>query len=74
MDLLSGNIWISNRSVNFVTMFTELVGDPVKDSALLAEVSPVLHTDKIKTPFDFYKAAEKFLAKYLSASGTEAKK
>ena len=55
-------------------MFTELVGDPVKDSALLAEVSPVLHADKIKTPFEFYKAAEKFLAKYLSASGTEAKK
>ena len=31
-------------------MFQELVGDPVKDSALLAEVSPALHADKIKTP------------------------
>jgi dipeptidyl aminopeptidase/acylaminoacyl peptidase len=31
-------------------MFQELVGDPIKDSALLAEVSPALHADKIKTP------------------------
>lgn len=31
-------------------MFTELVGDPVKDSALLASVSPVFHVDKIKAP------------------------
>ncbi|MBP6214911.1 MAG: S9 family peptidase [Chitinophagaceae bacterium] len=31
-------------------MFYELVGDPVKDSALLAEVSPAFHADKIKAP------------------------
>ena len=31
-------------------MFYEMVGDPVKDSLLLSEVSPVLHADKIKTP------------------------
>lgn len=29
-------------------MFYEMVGDPVKDSLLLADVSPVLHADKIK--------------------------
>ena len=34
----------------YKAMFAELVGDPVKDSALLAEVSPALHADKIKTP------------------------
>ncbi|MCO6496811.1 MAG: prolyl oligopeptidase family serine peptidase [Chitinophagaceae bacterium] len=27
-----------------------MVGDPVKDSLLLAAASPVLHADKIKTP------------------------
>ncbi|MDZ7634188.1 MAG: S9 family peptidase [Bacteroidales bacterium] len=31
-------------------MMYEMVGDPVKDSLLMAEVSPVLHADKIKTP------------------------
>jgi dipeptidyl aminopeptidase/acylaminoacyl peptidase len=31
-------------------MFYEMVGDPVKDSLLMAEASPVLHADKIKTP------------------------
>jgi dipeptidyl aminopeptidase/acylaminoacyl peptidase len=31
-------------------MFYEMVGDPVKDSLLLSEASPVLHADKIKTP------------------------
>lgn len=31
-------------------MFYEMIGDPVKDSLLLAEVSPVLHADRIKTP------------------------
>ncbi|MBN1596934.1 MAG: S9 family peptidase [Bacteroidales bacterium] len=30
--------------------FYELVGNPVDDSLLLAEVSPVLHADKIKAP------------------------
>ncbi|HLG40956.1 MAG TPA: S9 family peptidase [Chitinophagaceae bacterium] len=34
----------------YKAMFQELVGDPVKDSALLAEVSPALHADKIKAP------------------------
>ena len=34
----------------YKAMFYELVGDPVKDSALLAEVSPVFHVDKIKVP------------------------
>jgi dipeptidyl aminopeptidase/acylaminoacyl peptidase len=34
----------------YVAMWNELVGDPVKDSLLLAEVSPALHADKIKTP------------------------
>ncbi len=31
-------------------MFHELVGDPVKDSVLLAEASPVLHSERIKAP------------------------
>ena len=34
----------------YKAMFYEMVGDPVKDSALLAEVSPALHAGKIKTP------------------------
>lgn len=34
----------------YKAMFYELVGDPVKDSALLAEVSPALHAGKIKAP------------------------
>src|SRR6476469_9707423 len=34
----------------YIAMWNELVGDPVKDSLLLAEVSPALHADKIKTP------------------------
>ena len=31
-------------------MMYEMVGDPVKDSVLLAEVSPVYHVDQIKAP------------------------
>jgi dipeptidyl aminopeptidase/acylaminoacyl peptidase len=31
-------------------MFYEMVGDPVKDSLFLAEVSPALHADRIKVP------------------------
>jgi dipeptidyl aminopeptidase/acylaminoacyl peptidase len=31
-------------------MMYEMVGDPVKDSVLLAEASPVFHVDKIKVP------------------------
>jgi len=31
-------------------MFYEMVGDPVKDKALLEEVSPVFHVDQIKAP------------------------
>jgi len=31
-------------------MFYEMVGDPVKDSILLREASPVFHVDKITTP------------------------
>lgn len=34
----------------YKAMFYEMVGDPVKDSVLLAEVSPVKHAGKIKTP------------------------
>ena len=34
----------------YLAMWYELVGDPVKDSVLLAEASPALHADKIKTP------------------------
>jgi len=34
----------------YLDMFHEMVGDPAKDSALLAEASPVFHVDKIKTP------------------------
>jgi dipeptidyl aminopeptidase/acylaminoacyl peptidase len=34
----------------YKAMFYEMVGDPVKDSLLLAEVSPALHADKIKSP------------------------
>ncbi len=34
----------------YKAMFQELVGDPVKDSALLAEVSPALHSERIKVP------------------------
>jgi dipeptidyl aminopeptidase/acylaminoacyl peptidase len=33
-----------------VQMFHEMIGDPVKDSLLMREVSPVYHVDKIKTP------------------------
>lgn len=31
-------------------MMHEMVGDPVKDSVLMKEASPVFHVDKIKTP------------------------
>lgn len=34
----------------YKAMFYEMVGDPVKDSALLAAASPVLHAGNIKTP------------------------
>jgi len=34
----------------YLDQFYEMVGDPVKDSMLLAEGSPVLHVDKIKVP------------------------
>jgi dipeptidyl aminopeptidase/acylaminoacyl peptidase len=34
----------------YKAMFQELVGDPVKDSVLLAEASPALHADRIKAP------------------------
>ncbi len=34
----------------YLAMWQELVGDPAKDSLLLAEASPALHSDKIKTP------------------------
>ena len=34
----------------FMAMMYEMAGDPVKDSLLLAEVSPALHVDKIKAP------------------------
>jgi dipeptidyl aminopeptidase/acylaminoacyl peptidase len=34
----------------YIAMFNELVGNPVKDSLLLADASPALHADKIKTP------------------------
>ncbi len=34
----------------YLDQFYEMVGDPVKDSILFAEASPVLHADKIKVP------------------------
>jgi dipeptidyl aminopeptidase/acylaminoacyl peptidase len=34
----------------YKAMFYEMVGDPVKDSALLAAASPVFHAGNIKTP------------------------
>jgi dipeptidyl aminopeptidase/acylaminoacyl peptidase len=34
----------------FRQMFYEMVGDPKKDSLMLAEVSPVFHADKIRCP------------------------
>ena len=34
----------------YKAMFHEMVGDPVKDSLLLAAASPVLHAGNIKTP------------------------
>lgn len=34
----------------YLDQFHEMVGDPVKDSLLFAEASPVLHADKIKVP------------------------
>jgi dipeptidyl aminopeptidase/acylaminoacyl peptidase len=34
----------------YLDQFYEMVGDPKKDSLLLASASPVLHADKIKTP------------------------
>lgn len=34
----------------YLDQFHEMVGDPVKDSLLLAEASPALHADNIKVP------------------------
>lgn len=34
----------------YLEMMTEMVGDPVADSVMLAEVSPVYHVDKIQCP------------------------
>ena len=34
----------------YLDQFHEMVGDPVKDSLLLREASPVFHADKIKAP------------------------
>ncbi len=34
----------------YLEMFHEMVGDPKKDSLLLAEASPVFHADRIKAP------------------------
>ena len=34
----------------YLAQWYEMVGDPVKDSLLMAEASPVLHADKIKVP------------------------
>lgn len=34
----------------YLDQFHEMVGDPKKDSLLLASASPALHADKIKTP------------------------
>lgn len=34
----------------FLDQFHEMIGDPKQDSLLLAEVSPVFHADRIKTP------------------------
>ncbi len=34
----------------YLDQFHEMVGDPKKDSVLLADASPALHADKIKTP------------------------
>jgi dipeptidyl aminopeptidase/acylaminoacyl peptidase len=34
----------------YMTMMYEMVGDPQKDSVLMAEASPVFHADKIKAP------------------------
>jgi dipeptidyl aminopeptidase/acylaminoacyl peptidase len=34
----------------YLAMLHEMVGDPEKDKELLASASPVMHTDKIKTP------------------------
>jgi len=34
----------------YLDQFTEMVGDPKKDSLLMAEASPALHAEKIKSP------------------------
>ena len=34
----------------YLDMMYEMVGDPVKDSALMVSTSPVFHADKIKVP------------------------
>jgi dipeptidyl aminopeptidase/acylaminoacyl peptidase len=34
----------------YLDQFHEMVGDPVKDSLLMAEASPVLHVDRIRVP------------------------
>ena len=34
----------------YLDMFREMVGDPSKDSVMLASVSPVFHVDRIKVP------------------------
>lgn len=31
-------------------MFYEMIGDPVKDSVLMADASPLFHVDKIRVP------------------------
>src|SRR5512140_2257372 len=34
----------------YLDMFHEMIGDPQRDSTLLAEASPVFHADRIKVP------------------------
>jgi dipeptidyl aminopeptidase/acylaminoacyl peptidase len=42
----------------YLDMFHEMVGDPEKDKALLAEASPVMHADRIRVPLFIAQGAQ----------------
>jgi dipeptidyl aminopeptidase/acylaminoacyl peptidase len=42
----------------YLDMFYEMIGDPEKDKALLAEASPVMHADRIRVPLFIAQGAQ----------------